>query len=463
MTTAQVAAWLGTHRGSLDALEPLLDSSLTDAALARAMVHRRRAIMAQAINEFRAAIGPTFDPYLDGRASQAPVDAARELRAAQALIGIASGPGREPSVPVLFERAMVAEMEGRFAEARTALDQLLELCPGFMTAAFAAASLALAAGKPKRAIRWLAPIEAELAHTREGTGLLATALRALGLGAIASRYECTMLTCRGDHDSRGNDCAPVDVRGEIAIDDGMPPPFRLETQQDGRALWNDRGNYYLLHPSFITLPLSRLLERQRQLADAGKSLTMRRGPVGAVVDLLVKRADPYFALAVLSRWDRIVEPWHRFRHSARRATKRAARKFIYRPYKRLPEPMRASVPMVVRRLVLDRANRVSTQSIEVVSSAPHSSTQLLRLRTGLESIFLDSRRAPADETITPLEMLDPGAQSPAVSERQRAGTGRIFYSPGKTAEEAARDLPPAAARVLEELTAESELDAGQRR
>ena len=46
-------------------------------------------------------------------------------------------------------------------------------------------------------------------------------------------------------DSRGNDCAPVDVVGNIASNSRMLPAFYVETLPGGRILYNDRGVYYL--------------------------------------------------------------------------------------------------------------------------------------------------------------------------------------------------------------------------
>ena len=74
--------------------------------------------------------------------------------------------------------------------------------------------------------------------------MLADALRAVGVPEAASRYDLAALIGLGHADSRGNDCAPVDMMGNPARDIRMPPAFLLETLAVGRVLANDRGVYY---------------------------------------------------------------------------------------------------------------------------------------------------------------------------------------------------------------------------
>ena len=244
MATAQVNVWLAAQRGSLDDVLPAVDESLGDAALARMMLHRRRAIVATVVGEFLSRVGSRFIPYVEGRAPQAPGDVARETEIAKAAGEVAASiSGSAP--PLLFERALLAEAEGRRVEALSDFDELLDAYPGFLTAAIASARLSLAVKDPERAIRSLAYLESELTHTREGAALLADGLRAVGMPEAASRYDLAALISLDHADSHGNDCAPVDMMGNPAKDVRMPPAFLLGTPAAGRMLANDRGVYYV--------------------------------------------------------------------------------------------------------------------------------------------------------------------------------------------------------------------------
>jgi hypothetical protein len=199
------------------------------------------------INEFYARVGSGYAPYLENRASVAPVDCVGEqaiaARAGDLVVGLCGAP------PALaFERALLAEDQGRFHDARSDLKQVLAAYPGFVAAAVAAARLALASGDPAEALRALAPVEGEIAHIRDGAALLADAVRAIGLPEAASRYDLAALICRGGYDSRGNDCAPVDLTGKIANDERMPQSLYLEGQVDGSVICNAGGIYYNVNP-----------------------------------------------------------------------------------------------------------------------------------------------------------------------------------------------------------------------
>jgi hypothetical protein len=182
--------------------------------------------------------------------AKAPADSRKELAAAKAACKYATGEFRSLPLPFFFERALVAQMEERPRDARTDLEQVLATFPGCFTAAFAVARVELAAGDPGRAIRWLLPVEREVANTREGAVLLADAVRAIGLYETASRYDLAALLNRGGYDSRGNDCSPVDVTGEFSNDIRMPQIFYFEMQPDDTILCNARGVYYNVRPVF---------------------------------------------------------------------------------------------------------------------------------------------------------------------------------------------------------------------
>jgi hypothetical protein len=249
---AQIEAWVGAHRGSIDEAARVIDASLADAALGRMMLQRRRAIVESVISEFFAGIGNQFGRYLEGRVPRTPADPADNLaaarRAGEIVDNVCGGPA-----PLLFELALLAEAEGRLGDAQADLKQVLAAYPGFLAAAIAAARVALAAANPGQAIRSLASVEREVTHTREGATLLADAVRAVGLHQSASRYDLAALICRGAYDSRGNDCAPVDLMGKVALDDRMPQILYFESQSDGGIICNAGGVYYRVNPLFARL------------------------------------------------------------------------------------------------------------------------------------------------------------------------------------------------------------------
>jgi hypothetical protein len=108
--------------------------------------------------------------------------------------------------------------------------------------------MALEAGDPVEAIHLLAVVERELTHTCAGAAAMADAARAIGLHEAASRYDLLALTCHGAHDSRGNDCVPFGLTGEIADDGRMPQTLYIEGQADDSVICNAGGVYYLIHP-----------------------------------------------------------------------------------------------------------------------------------------------------------------------------------------------------------------------
>ena len=244
MVTAQIEVWVGVHRGSIDNDSSTVGHSVADTALGRMMLHGRRAAVAEAVDEFISVVGSRFMPH--GRAQGAPIDFKTEMAAAVAAGEIVIREcGLVPAL--LFERATLAEMDGRRDDALADLQQLLDCYPGFLQAAIADARLALASGNPGRAIRSLAVVEVEITHTREGAMLLADALRAIGMHQAAARYDLAALLNTGRYDTRGNDCAPVDVTGNAATDNRMPPlAISAGKHQSGAALCNDRGVYYLM-------------------------------------------------------------------------------------------------------------------------------------------------------------------------------------------------------------------------
>ncbi len=247
MATAQVESWVGVHRGSIESVNRLVDAAFADSALARMIIHRQRAVVARVIRGFLDRVGERFDPYLADRMPQAPVDPAAETANAKAAGRIVAELCGAP-LPLLFERALLVAAEGAPCRVRADVDPVLAAYPGFIAAAILSARSALAASDPRHAIHALAAVEREILHLREGASLLADAVRAIGLHDTASRYDLTALLCRGGHDSRGNDCAPVDLTGKVINDIRMPQIYYFETQSDGTVLCNVRGVYYRVAP-----------------------------------------------------------------------------------------------------------------------------------------------------------------------------------------------------------------------
>jgi hypothetical protein len=281
MTSAQVKAWLAVNRGAFDDVSDVIskepsDETRADIALAQMMLHRRRAAVSQVVYEFGDPQSGSSTPYLENRAPRAPESVASELANSKAAGEMAASIGGT-APPLLFERALLAEMKGEYPSAVADLDALLDTFPGFLAAAVAYARLALKGGDPERAIRSLAYVESELLSTRVGSGLLADALHAVGMHHVASRYAVAALVGPGDFDSRGNDCAPVDMRGDVAIDARMPPAFIVSTPADNRLLCNDRGVYYQSQ-SAIAGSLAVLAGRRYWPLDSLRKVAARRRP-----------------------------------------------------------------------------------------------------------------------------------------------------------------------------------------
>jgi hypothetical protein len=299
VATAQVEAWVGTHRGSIDTVARVINASLADAALGRMMLHRRRAIVAAVIGDFFAHIGNRFGRYLEGRVPQVPEDPVDEIATAKNA-GDIVGEICEVPLPLTFERALLAEADGRFGDAQGDLKQVLAAYPGFLAAAIAAGRVALMAGDPGQAIRSLASVEREVTHTREGAAVLADAIRAVGLHEKASRYDLAALVCRGYHDSRGNDCPPLDVTGKVANDERMPQIFYFESQPDRNIICNARGVYYRLNPVF-----SRLLLALRPGQDLSTIRSLGAGkpsPRKSLIRELFQEAQARLRLLTADRW-----------------------------------------------------------------------------------------------------------------------------------------------------------------
>jgi hypothetical protein len=254
--TAQVDAWAAVHRGELDETAREINTSLADAALAGMILHHRRAVAPQVVDEFFKSAGVRFAPYLGGGlAPSTPLDFAGEMADAKAAAAIAEQ-ACGSKVPLLFERALMAETEGRPQDAAADLDLLLETYPGFVTAALAAGRFALANGDPLRAIEVLTYVQRELVEMREGASLLADVLRAIGMPEAASRYDVAALVGYGYMDSRGNDFAPVDMAGDVVSHHRMLPAFYVDHLPSGQALYNDRGVYYTTNSTISDLLFS---------------------------------------------------------------------------------------------------------------------------------------------------------------------------------------------------------------
>jgi hypothetical protein len=358
VTAAQVEAWVGTRKGSIDETARSIDATLADAALGRMMLHRRRAVTATVIGEFFARVGSRFAPYADNRAPAAPLDAANEraiaARAGELVAGLS---GTQPALA--FERALLAIGERRFEDARSDLKQVLAAYPGFVPAAVAAARLALKSGEPAEALRALAPVEGEITHTRGGATLLADAARAIGLHKAATRYDLAALVCLGEYDNRGNDCAPTDLAGEIADDERMPQSLYMEGQDDGSVVCNVGGIYYRVNP-FIGHWFS-LVNRGRRGSRMGslgpRALARQKQTFEATtarVQLFLSDRFPATSSQLRKHLVPAARGLERILDKVFRAATSidlALLSFFYRLYRRLPTSLRAAANRAVRSLL----------------------------------------------------------------------------------------------------------------
>jgi hypothetical protein len=362
VATAQVEAWVGARKGAIPEVARRIDVSLADAALGRMMLHRRRAVAASVISGFFARVGIGYTPYLEGRFPAPPLDpTAERIIAAQAGELAASFCGMAP--PLAFERALLAESDGRFGDALPDLKEVLAVYPVFVAGAIAAARMALAAGDPAEAIRLLAPVEGEITHTRDGAALLAAAARAIGLHESASRYDLAALICRGGYDSHGNDCSPIDLTGKIVDDERMPQCLYLEGQIDGSVICNAGGIYYKVNP-FVGHLLSVVhrghgLSMMRSLSPTAPSRQKRA--IAEIFEAATARLRLFFggrfpnASFLLRKYS--VSAWSRLRRFLAAVFRLAARidlalvVFFYRLYRRLPAPVRASANKIVQSLI----------------------------------------------------------------------------------------------------------------
>jgi hypothetical protein len=489
VATAQLDAWIGVRKGSVDAVTRVVDATLADAALARMMLYRRRAVVARVVSHFFAGMGGRFPPYLEARIPHAPVDCAGELATAKAAGDMVDDVCGAPP-PLLFERALLAEASGQLEDAGADLDRLLESYPGFVAAAVAAARVASAAGDPGRAIRSLAVVEGEVAQTREGAALLADAARALGLHEAASRYDLAALVSRGAYDSCGNDCAPVDVTGKIASDNRMPQIFYFEGQPDGSFVCNARGVYYRVSPmlrwALLLFGRGRPVSTFRNLNGGGAqsaTATKRQsfGAMTARLRLFLNRPTSFARtlrrLGALSAnvWRRlrglglaIVGALGGFLHRIDAALLRlltglfvAATIFLYRAYRLLPSPVRAPA----NRCLVILLDRIQSRArhwarfllpyakrglIPITERDAALQMARLRYRSGIARIF--GLATPANEGASRAGVVPPHLPSPYAGDAPSNLGGLHMPAPGK--------LPPLAAQVLSRLAGEVNLGGG---
>jgi hypothetical protein len=376
VATAQVEVWVKVHQGSINGISATNGQSAADAALGRMMLYIRRAAAAEAINAFMATVGGRFAPG-ESRAPPARINPNEELAAAAEDCQIVVRElGLTPAL--LFERATLSEMTGRADEALEDLGQLLNDYPGFLQAAIADARLALAAGNPGRAIRSLAVVEGELSHTREGAMALADALRATGMHHAASRYDLIALLSLGHNDSRGNDCAPEDLAGNIATDVRMPPlAICIGKHDSGEPLCNERGVYYLAISRFGLLsaffPEGSTFKTGASTARRSRSIARTKSLFGTTMD-----APSWVSFATL----RLVQ-W------IPKAIRQPAKAFLLHLASK-PKIRRLARKYVDNNLVL----------VQLPDHARFSPIVQSRLRSGIARIFgtdsnFDDRKLPA--------------------------------------------------------------------
>lgn len=425
MASAQVNAWLAVHRGLLDDVRPGVDETPEDAALARMMLHRCRAVVARAVGEFLDRLGPRFLPYLEDRAHRAPGSVASELELSKAASTVAARlDGSAP--PLLFERALLAEMEGRNADALADLDELLDAYPGFLSAALASARLALIDEDPGRAVKSLAYVERELVHTRQGSALLADSLRAIGMHEAASHYDLATLICPDHAGSHGNDCAPVDMNGRAADHPRMPAAFIVARLADGRSVCNDRGIYYISRPT-ADGSVAELIASERPPQQNTLSRSARKT-----------------AISTLAAGQRIL----------RIAARSKVRGPLYLYYKRLPEPLRYGLNRYLFS-PLRRGNKINWQRIP--EQDWRSDISRARLQAGIVQIMCDSATpSPVDSEPVDLVSAEQIKNDEDRSKRSLSDESSDQIKGTPVATEQTQlfdigDLPAAAASVLDDL------------
>jgi hypothetical protein len=424
VASAQVKAWLAVHSGSLDDVWAVIEGTPGDTAMARMMLHRRRAVVAQVVAEFQSRVGDRFLSHPESDAVRAPKSVASEFVASKAACSQAANVNAA-APPLLFERALLAETEGRGADARADLDQLLRAFPGFLSAAIASARLALVDQDPGQAIRLLVYVERELAHIREGSALLADALHAIGMHEAASRYDLAALICPDHAGSHGNDCAPVDIDGNAANDPRMPAAFIADVLADGRSICNDRGVYYVGRPAAGG--------SVAELTAGQVSSAPRRGGLRFIL-----RTATFSAVAGGRRIVRMIMPSR-------------VPKPLDLHYRRLPQALRYRINRYVlvplRRLSNGRLQRVPEQDWRSDISRARLCAGIIRImeRSAVRRVRSLARLGIVDTD----NAKTVAAGSGEISSQQSVGRGLSAGEPPPLPDTG--DLPPAAAAVLNNL------------
>jgi tetratricopeptide (TPR) repeat protein len=470
VTTAQVEAWVSTWKGSIDKANCDIDASFADAAFGRMMLHRRRAVAASVVSTFLARTGGGSAAYMEGGERAVLLDDVHE-RAIAAEAGGLVGKLYGASPAFLFERALLARAEGRFDDALSDLKQVVAAYPAFVAAATAAGKIALAAGDPAEAIHLLAAVERELTHTRDGAAVLADAAREIGLYQAASQYDLLALTCPGAYDSRGNDCTPFDLRGEIADDGRVPQTLYVEGQADHSVICNAGGIYYTVHPlvgyvlAAWTLP--RALSITRSLGPSSPKRRIRKSAGTAVVPMA--RLRPFFRNYFPKASGRVRQYSARLMRVLRGPLVRAATLstrvdlalgiLVHGAYRRLPTSIRQYLNLTAR-TQLKRIRPVVRNSIgpvfgprgnwgifsRVPDAYAYGELARARYRSGVARIF---------------GLPTPGPGNAAISGTGAFPVRRLFQSDEPSAGEVPlkmpppRVLPPAAEDALNRLMSEA--------
>ena len=488
MTTAQVEAWVSARKGSIYEATRDIGGSFADAALGRMMLHRRRAVAASILGGFFSRMGGgsaaymscayTAVAYVGDDALGILLDAGGE-RAIAVKAGdlVASTCGASP--PLLYERALLAEADGRVEDALADMKQVVAAYPGFVAGAIPAGRMALSAGDAAETIRLLAPVEGEITHTRDGAALLADAARAIGLHELASRYDLAALTCRGGYDSHGNDCVPIDLIGKIADDDRMPQSLYLEGQVDGSVICNAGGLYYNVRP-FVGHLLA-VANRGRRISRMRSLGPTASGQRGRTLAEIFETAAASLRLSLGARFPNASAQLRKYAEltsiRSRSAGARLGRIFVqvfhlaaridlalivfaYRLYRRLPRPVRIWANKVVQspktwvraqvraRVGSHLGPRGKWRLFLPMSSVARAQLAKVRYQSGLARIFGLGPLRKDNET-TPLagtfleEKLSMGAKPPPNEVVLKMPT------PGT--------LPPVAEKVLHRLMGEADV------
>ncbi len=260
----------------------------------------------------------------------------------------------------------------------------------------------------------------------------------------ASRYDLATLICPDHAGSHGNDCAPVDMTGETANDPRMPAAFIIDRLRDGRSVCNDRGIYYVGHPTDGG-SLAELMVGQVSSARQGSSAQPpEAAPHHMVLRGRLRHGLKMAAVSAVAAGRRIL----------RIVVYSGIRGPLYLYYKRVPAPVRYRFNRYML-LPLRRWSKADWQ--KVPQQDWRSDIARARLRAGIVRIMQGSAAycttsSQRHDAINTGDILgDEGDSGLVLSERPAGLRGSNPVATELTQLSETGDLPPAAAEVLNNL------------